>query len=576
MTITKRLVIMLSVALLALIFVGSFGLWRLNQAQQRFDYVQVNIIPSIAELTAAKDDLGNLRRMNYRYLIITDSAGRVSIKQAMTVKDESIGKHLAVYERDDISDDTDRKLLETDKADIAVYRTVWNDFAQKISTGDQDGAKAMLFEGGALLKAAQDLADALDRHVEYNNKLSNDLRTENNSAYAQAFWLLAIATLAALVLASGMGVQLYRLITSGLNSIQQTLQHVSQSLDLTNTAKVERMDEIGLTATAFNTLLTRVAEVVSEVRLSAGSVGVASKQIASGNIDLSARTEEQAASLEETAASMEELTTTVTQNTESARQASALAGNALEISSKGSQVVERMVETMGEITASSTKIAEITALIEGVAFQTNILALNAAVEAARAGEQGRGFAVVASEVRSLAQRSSSAAKEIKDLITTSVAAVQVGSTQAEEVGRTTAEALKAVKQVADIIGEIASASEEQGRGIEQVNQAVSQMDQVTQQNAALVEEAAAAAQSLEEQARKMNEMMSVFTVSGGAVANHHAPTPTPAPVPAARKPADKKPQKASAPKEVSQRVTRAAAVAAPKTADHGAEDWETF
>jgi methyl-accepting chemotaxis protein len=197
-----------------------------------------------------------------------------------------------------------------------------------------------------------------------------------------------------------------------------------------------------------------------------------------------------------------------------ARQASTLALSATQISDKGNQVVKRMVETVGEITASSTKIAEITALIEGIAFQTNILALNAAVEAARAGEQGRGFAVVASEVRNLAQRSSAAAKEIKDLIETSVGTIQEGSSQAAEVGRTTDEVRQAVRRVADIIGEIAAASEEQGRGIEQINQAVGQMDEVTQQNAALVEEAAAAAQSLSEQATKLNEMVSVFTVSG--------------------------------------------------------------
>jgi len=288
--------------------------------------------------------------------------------------------------------------------------------------------------------------------------------------------------------------------------------------DLTVHVAVSASDSTSLLY-AMKGMQTSLAHTIGAVHNGSELIAASSKQIAAGNLDLSARTEQQAASLEETAASMAQLTTTVKQNTDSARQASVLAGDASEIADKGSHVVERMVGTMSNISASSTKIAEITTLIEGIAFQTNILALNAAVEAARAGEQGRGFAVVATEVRNLAQRSSAAAKEIKDLIETSVAAIKDGSNEAEQVGRTTAEVRQAVKRVADIIGEIASASEEQGRGIEQVNQAVSQMDEVTQQNAALVEEAAAAAQSLEEQAMKLNDTVALFKVETGADAS---------------------------------------------------------
>ena len=323
-------------------------------------------------------------------------------------------------------------------------------------------------------------------------------------------------------------------------------------------------------------------------------IAASSKEIAAGNLDLSARTEQQAASLEETAASMAELTTTVKQNTESARQASVLAVDASDIADKGNHVVERMVGTMSNIAASSTKIAEITNLIEGIAFQTNILALNAAVEAARAGEQGRGFAVVASEVRNLAQRSSAAAKEIKDLIETSVAAIKTGSSEAEQVGQTTAEIRQAVKRVADIIGEIASASEEQGRGIEQVNQAVGQMDQVTQQNAALVEEAAAAAQSLEEQAMKLKQTVALFKVESSSAAlqqrsgttssaRRDAPRPAPAPL-AARaptrgsspvRPAAKADRPVPRPAAAKRAAASATAPRAVRASDNNGE-WETF
>jgi methyl-accepting chemotaxis protein len=281
--------------------------------------------------------------------------------------------------------------------------------------------------------------------------------------------------------------------------------------DLTVHVDVSRNDNSSLLF-AMKGMQASLAQTIGSVHNGSQAIAASSKQIAAGNLDLSARTEEQAASLEQTAASMAELTSTVKQNTDSARQASVLATDASDVADKGGHVVERMVGTMNSIAASSTKIAEITALIEGIAFQTNILALNAAVEAARAGEQGRGFAVVATEVRNLAQRSSAAAKEIKDLIEVSVDQIRTGSHEAEEVGRTTAEVRQAIKRVADIIGEIAAASEEQGRGIEQVNQAVGQMDEVTQQNAALVEQAAAAAQSLEEQAMKLNHTVSLFKV----------------------------------------------------------------
>ncbi|WP_447741795.1 methyl-accepting chemotaxis protein [Variovorax boronicumulans] len=280
--------------------------------------------------------------------------------------------------------------------------------------------------------------------------------------------------------------------------------------DLSQEFETERGGDFGRLLRGMGEMEDTLTDLVTRIKASTDSIAVASRQIAAGNQDLSSRTEEQASSLEQTAASMEELTSTVKQNADNARQANQLAVSASEVAVKGGAVVSQVVDTMGSINASSRKIVDIIGVIDGIAFQTNILALNAAVEAARAGEQGRGFAVVASEVRSLAQRSAAAAKEIKTLIGDSVEKVEEGSKQVAEAGRTMEEIVGSVKRVTDIMGEITAASQEQTSGIEQINQAITQMDQVTQQNAALVEEASAAAQSLQEQAGALVEAVSTF------------------------------------------------------------------
>jgi len=280
--------------------------------------------------------------------------------------------------------------------------------------------------------------------------------------------------------------------------------------DLSQEFETKRGGDFGRLLRGMGEMEDTLTDLVTRIKASTDSIAVASRQIAAGNQDLSSRTEEQASSLEQTAASMEELTSTVKQNADNARQANQLAVSASEVAVKGGSVVSQVVDTMGSINASSRKIVDIIGVIDGIAFQTNILALNAAVEAARAGEQGRGFAVVASEVRSLAQRSAAAAKEIKTLIGDSVEKVEEGSKQVEEAGRTMEEIVGSVKRVTDIMGEITAASQEQTSGIEQINQAITQMDQVTQQNAALVEEASAAAQSLQEQADSLVRAVSTF------------------------------------------------------------------
>ncbi|MBZ3930396.1 methyl-accepting chemotaxis protein [Xanthomonas citri] len=317
----------------------------------------------------------------------------------------------------------------------------------------------------------------------------------------------------------------FRVMVESLNTLMATADGNLQSLsgllqsiaagDLTARMSGEFHGVFAQMRDDANATATQLAEIVSGIKASATSIRGAASEIAAGNQDLSQRTEQQAANLEETAASMEELTSTVKQNAESARQANQLAIGAASVASQGGEIVSKVVGTMSGIEASSKKIADIISVIDGIAFQTNILALNAAVEAARAGEQGRGFAVVASEVRTLAQRSSGAAKEIKDLIADSVERVAAGSVLVNTAGRTMSELVTSVQRVTDIMGEISAASQEQSAGIEQVNQTVTQMDETTQQNAALVEEATAAARSLEEQAVGLTEAVAVFKTEQG-------------------------------------------------------------
>ncbi|MGF6776255.1 methyl-accepting chemotaxis protein [Paraburkholderia sp. GAS334] len=516
MTIIQRFVLTLSVALIALILVGAGGLVQLSQSQQRFESVETDTIPSIQTLDKAKGYLGDVRLAGYRLAVFSNSADKTALDQAIATANTQFDDTIAHYEQSNITDETDRRMIQADKAAMAAYRTALEPFIEHAHAGDLDGVRATLVAGGALAVAAGNVKKGIDDHIAYKMKIANEVRDQNAAAYTQAFRFLLAVIVVALLLSGVLATHLFRIIQSSLSGIRTTLERVSQTLDLTQRAPVQRMDEIGRTGAAFNTLMTRIAEVMVSVRSASESVGQATKEIAAGNVDLSSRTEQQAASLEESASSMQQLTATVKNNADNARQASALAANASDVAHKGNEVVGRVVDTMSEINGSSTKIADITGIIEGIAFQTNILALNAAVEAARAGEQGRGFAVVASEVRSLAQRSSSAAKEIKELIADSVQKVRHGSSLVEEAGHTMTDVMEAVQRVTGIMGEIAAASDEQTRGIEQVNQAITQMDEVTQQNAALVEEAAAAAQSLEGQGKQLRETVGVFQL--GAVA----------------------------------------------------------
>ncbi len=378
----------------------------------------------------------------------------------------------------------------------------------------------------------------------------------------------------------------YRYIRSGLQQAIDTAECIAGG-DLSRAIDTSRSDEIGQLLHAMEHINKGLADMIGNIRSSTDQMTVATSEIATGNADLSARTETQASSLEETASAMENLTDTVQQNASNAQQANQLAADAAHVAEQGGEVVSQVVATMGAIKDSSSRISDIIGVIDGIAFQTNILALNAAVEAARAGEQGRGFAVVASEVRNLAQRSAAAAKEIKELIGASVSRVEEGGRLVDAAGDTMQRIVASVHKVAGIMGEITSASQQQGSGIGEVNQAIGQMDTMTQQNAALVEQAAAAAESLQEQAQSLAQAVSIFRLKGGGAATSPVMRPAAARAKVAaasgtapRLPASRAPRAASPQRQASHATAAVAAAARPtataRNAAPAGDDWEEF
>ncbi|MDH6157454.1 methyl-accepting chemotaxis protein [Janthinobacterium sp. CG_23.4] len=412
------------------------------------------------------------------------------------------------------TDIADALLAQSHAPAVAFYETAFTRFIPALRAAD----KAAVANAMSAMSANYDAhLVAINRVVDLTSKRSGAFETQSADRARSATVLLAGLLLALLGVSIAGAVLISRSITGPLQQALRAAQMVAAG-DLTNRVDKLYCDEPGQLLQALEAMNGSLSRTVGQVRSSTQSITLASREIAAGNFDLSSRTEAQASSLEETASAMKELTSTVKQNADNARQANELVLSASQFAVQGGQVVERVVDTMGAINASSRKIVDIVDVIDSIAFQTNILALNAAVEAARAGEQGRGFAVVASEVRNLAQRSASAAREIKAMISDSVDRVDAGSKLVDEAGATMDKIVTSVKRVVDLMSEIAAASQEQSLGIEQVNQAITQMDEVTQQNAALVEEAAAAAGSLEEQAASLVREVGVFKLLAGVTA----------------------------------------------------------
>ncbi len=507
----QRLALGFGAVLAALALVLCAGLY--NMAVMNDLLAQV-VDGNNVRLDSATDMRDAQRRiaLGTRDLMLSDAAGFDALNKA-------IGTAWNDYDR---AAGTLEKMVEPEeiKAILARIVTARASAAPLIQQAQQLARADKLDEGQALLRtsvvpAVTAWQQAIGAMIDAQAQRNKADQAAGIAQYERARMWLVIVGVTALVLASGIGYLISRSITRPMNRAVQVARTVASG-DLTSRIDVDSTDETGQLLAALKEMNASLQNIVGQVRGGTETIATASTEISMGNFDLSARTEQQASSLEETAASMEELTSTVKHNADNARQANGLAQTASDVARRGGAVIADVVTTMGVIKDSADKIVDIIGVIDGIAFQTNILALNAAVEAARAGEQGRGFAVVASEVRTLAQRSANAAKEIKALIDTSVANVGEGSRLVGQAGATMDEIVTSVARVTDIMGEITMASREQETGIEQINQAVSEMDTVTQQNAALVEEAAAAAQSLQEQASSLAEVVSVFKLEGKA------------------------------------------------------------
>jgi methyl-accepting chemotaxis protein len=501
-----RLGIGFAAILVLMSIITAIGVWRLQSVGSLTDYMVNNALAkerlvnafyksielNVGRIVAAAKNADPVEQKFYKdQIVATIAKNNEYVKQMEATIVDDQGKALLV------------EINEHRKVVIAANTEV---FKEK-GAGNEDGARKIVEE--KLLPNSKLYLAAIERLSNLQSDAISTLTKQVDDLFKTARMLMIALGGIALVAGIGLAVFITRSITRPLVTAVDVAGRVAQG-DLGTVITVESRDETGQLMAALKDMNDNLVNIVGQVRTGTDTIATASAEIANGNLDLSSRTEQQAGSLEETAAAMEQLTSTVKQNAENARQANQLAVSASEVATQGGAVVGQVIDTMSAINESSKKIVDIISVIDGIAFQTNILALNAAVEAARAGEQGRGFAVVASEVRSLAQRSASAAKEIKELITASVDKVDSGSKLVENAGATMAEVVASVRRVTDIVGEISAASTEQSTGIEEVNRAIVLMDENTQQNAALVEEAAAAARAMQDQAANLAQIVGIF------------------------------------------------------------------
>jgi methyl-accepting chemotaxis protein len=503
-----RLAIGFALLIIATLGIALFARISLGQLQGNIDELTKDRMVKLERLQKMKDSVNVIARAYRNIVLVTDPTALAAEDKRI---DEARAEIARLFDlvRPTINSERGKEMLKTVEDARAPFVAQVAKTRDLVFAGKKTEAMALVF--GELREAQGAYFKRMDEFIAYQNELTAKTAHAAEEMVVRAGSLMLVIALVAALAGTALAWFITVSITAPIHRAVEVAQTVAGG-DLRARIEVRSNDETGQLLAALKHMNEALVETVGTVRGNANSVATASNQIAQGNADLSQRTEEQASNLQQTAASMEQLTATVKQNADTARQAAQMATSASTVAAQGGEVVGRVVATMEDISASSKKIADIIGTIDGIAFQTNILALNAAVEAARAGEQGRGFAVVASEVRSLAQRSAQAAKEIKGLIGASVEKVAAGTALVDDAGRTMGEIVSQVKRVSDLISEISAASVEQTSGIGQIGDAVSQLDQVTQQNAALVEESAAAAESLKVQAVQLAQAVAFFTL----------------------------------------------------------------
>jgi len=513
LTIKSRLVFVISFLSLLLVGSGVIAIVSLSSANNSLRTIYDDRLIPIGQLNTIVRLISD-NRMSVAESMNGDPA---VVNKTMDTVDKRIGEVARIWDAFMGSELTDVERTQAKKAQDSRVKFVEEGLKPTVAAlRAANVQQAMELMQGPMSQTYAVFQTDIDTLIKTQEEVAKKEYEKTQSMYMMVRNVSIAAMLFGVTLSGLIGLWLIRAISVPLGEAVRVARSVAEG-DLTQNIEITSRDETGQLLAALKLMNDSLANTVGQVRAGTETMGVASREIAQGNADLSARTESQASSLEETASSMEELTSTVKQNAENARQANQLVVSASDVAVRGGTVVGQVVETMGSIKESSRKIVDIIGVIDGIAFQTNILALNAAVEAARAGEQGRGFAVVAAEVRNLAQRSAGAAKEIKQLISDSVEKVDAGSKLVDQAGKTMDEIVTSVKHVADIMSEITAASQEQSSGIEEVNRAIAQMDEMTQQNAALVEQAAAAAESMQEQSVNLTEAVGVFKLATSAV-----------------------------------------------------------